>query len=122
MAIPTFPLANGRLIPEFTSYLVGWQFAHRVGAVVAAVMVLWTAGRLLRRHGAQADLVRPALALIALLIAQVLLGALTIWKFRAVTPTTAHVVTGALLFATTVLLAVRSRRMPAQPAPVTTKA
>jgi cytochrome c oxidase assembly protein subunit 15 len=115
LAILTFPLADGRLIPEFTSHLVGWQFAHRVGAVVVTVLVLWTMGRVLRRHGTQPYLVRPAVALVALLALQVLLGALTIWKFRAVTPTTAHVVTGALLFATTVFLAVWSwRLLPAQ--------
>jgi len=113
MAIPTFPLAAGRLIPEFISYLVGWQFAHRVGALVVAVAVLWTSGRLLRRHADQPYLARPAAALAVLLILQILLGALTIWRQRAVTPTTAHVVTGALLFATTVLLAVRTRREPA---------
>ena len=109
LAILTFPLANGRLIPEFTSYLVGWQFAHRVGAVIVSVMVLWTVWQLLSRHAARPDLARPAVALAALLVLQIVLGALTIWKMRAVTPTTAHVVTGALLFATTVLLAVRTR-------------
>ena len=122
LAIPTFPLADGRLIPEFTSYLVGWQFAHRVGALAVTVMVLWAAGRLLRRHSSRQDLVRPAVALVALLALQIVLGALTIWKFRAVTPTTAHVVTGALLFATTVLLVIRSRRMPARPEPAATAA
>lgn len=116
LAILTFPLADGRLIPEFTSYLVGWQFAHRVGALVVTVLVLWTMGRVLRRHGAQPYLVRPAVALVALLALQILLGALTIWKYRAVTPTTAHVVTGALLFATTVFLAVWSWRLLPAPA------
>lgn len=115
LVIPTFPLANGRLIPVFTDALVAWQFAHRVGALVVALLVLWTATRLVFRHSSAAWLVRPALLMLALLIAQILLGALTIWKFRAVTPTTAHVVNGALLFATTVLLAVRSRRVLAAP-------
>jgi len=110
LAILTFPLADGRLIPEFTNYLVGWQFAHRAGALVVLILVLWTALQVLRLHARQPLLARPAITLMILVVVQVLLGGLTIWKMRAVTPTTAHVVTGALLFATTVLLTVRTRQ------------
>jgi len=113
LAILTFPLADGRLIPAFTNYLIGWQFAHRAGALVVSILVLWTAWQVLKRHAGQPPLARPAVMLIILLVAQVLLGGLTIWKMRAVTPTTAHVVTGALLFATAVLLTVRTRQAAA---------
>src|SRR5262249_14244469 len=116
LAIPGFPTYNGRLIPEFTSALVAWNFAHRVMAVVGTLMVCWPAVHIFRFHGRERALVRPAAVLVALTGWQIFLGALTIWTWRAVTPTTAHVATGALVFATSVLLAVRSQSA-AQPAP-----
>jgi cytochrome c oxidase assembly protein subunit 15 len=117
LAIPGFPTANGRLIPEFTSALVAWQFAHRVGAVFVTVMVMWSAIRIFRRHGDAPSLVRPAALLLALTSWQIFLGALTIWTWRAVTPTTAHVATGALVFVTSVVLAVRTHRIAVAKAP-----
>ena len=45
--------------------------------------------------------------MLVLLALQVFLGALTIWSLRAVVPTTAHVATGALLFVTSVVFAIR---------------
>ncbi len=117
LVIPGFPTANGRLIPEFTSILVVWQFAHRVMALLVALMVAWLAISIFRHEGRRPDLVRPAAVLVALTGWQIFLGALTIWTWRAVTPTTAHVATGALVFATSVVLAVRAqRRAAAQPA------
>ncbi len=122
LAIPTFPLASGRLIPEFTSALVAWQFAHRAFALVVTILVVWTVARIVARHGNARGLVRPAAVLVALLGWQIFLGALTIWTFRAVTPTTGHVATGALVFAASVLLAVRAHQalapaeIPAEPA------
>ncbi len=111
LIIPTFPLANGRLGPPLDSPYVAYQMAHRVGALVVAVLVLWTVGRVLRRHGAIALLRTPALLLAALLVWQILLGALTIWKQKAVIPTTAHVLSGALLLATALVLAIRAHRI-----------
>lgn len=111
LAIPDFPLAFGRLVPPVASPLVAYQLAHRVGAVAVATLVLWAAGRALRRHQALAPLRRPALALVALLGFQIFLGALTIWSRKAVVPTTAHVATGALMLATSLVLALRSQRL-----------
>ena len=106
LAIPDFPLAFGRLVPEFTNPLIVWQYAHRVGALASAVMIVWTAVGVLRRADRR-FLRLPATLLLVLLGLQVFLGALTIWTLRAVVPTTAHVATGSLLFATAVVLAVR---------------
>ncbi|MDP3775808.1 MAG: COX15/CtaA family protein [Gemmatimonadales bacterium] len=109
LVIPDFPLAFGRLIPPVTSSLVAYQLAHRAGAVIVTLLVAWTAASVLGRHGDQPLLRRPALALVALLGFQILLGALTIWTRKAVTPTTAHVATGALLLITSVILALRAQ-------------
>jgi heme A synthase len=58
----------------------------------------------------------PAALLLALLGLQIFLGALTIWSFRAVAPTTLHVATGSLLLATSVVLAVRVHHVAGDPA------
>ena len=112
LAIPDFPLAFGRLIPDFNTSLVAWQYAHRVFALIATLILVWTSVRVVMRSGAAgAWLQFPAAALLALVGLQVFLGALTIWTRRAIVPTTAHVAIGALLFATAVLLAVRVYRV-----------
>ena len=111
LVIPTFPLANGRLWPPMDSPYVAYQMAHRTGAVVVAVLSVWAAVRILRRHGDVALLRRPALLLLAVLVCQILLGALTIWTAKAVIPTTAHVLGGALLLATALILSLRAHRL-----------
>jgi cytochrome c oxidase assembly protein subunit 15 len=110
LAIPDFPLSYGRIVPAFTSSLITWQYAHRVLAVLVAALLAWTAVAVLARFPGRSVLVRPAAALLVLVVLQILLGGVTIWSRRGVLPTTAHVATGALLFITAVLLAVRARR------------
>jgi cytochrome c oxidase assembly protein subunit 15 len=107
LVIPTFPLANGRLWPPIDSSFVAWQMAHRVGALVVTVLVVATAVQLVRRFGAAAPPARAAFALVALLAWQVLLGALTIWKQKAVIPTTLHVVSGSAVLLAALFLALR---------------
>jgi len=111
LAIPDFPLAFGRLVPPFTSAGVAVHFAHRVGALVVCVCIAWTAGRVLRRHAAVASLRRPALALAALVVLQIGLGATTVWTRKAVLPTTFHVLCGALILVTSLVLTLRTYRL-----------
>jgi heme A synthase len=49
--------------------------------------------------------------MLVLLAVQLTLGALTVWTAKAVIPTTAHVLTGALVLATSFLLTLRSYAM-----------
>jgi cytochrome c oxidase assembly protein subunit 15 len=111
LAIPDFPLAFGRVIPPFTSQGVLIHFLHRAGALAVAIVSLWTVARVLSAFGSESQLRRPALALLALLMLQLTLGALTIWTQRAVTPMTAHVAVGAAVLATSVILALRTTRL-----------
>lgn len=110
-AIPDFPLALGRVIPPFESQGVLIHFLHRAGALVVTVAISWTVARVLSVFWSEAQLRRPALALLALLLLQLTLGALTIWTQRAVTPMTAHVAVGAAVLATSVMLALRTTRL-----------
>jgi cytochrome c oxidase assembly protein subunit 15 len=111
LAIPDFPLAFGRLVPPLTSSLVAYHFAHRVGALVTTACLVWLVVRVLRDQGATSALRRPALLLVVLLAFQILLGAVTVWSRRAVVPTTLHLLTGALILVTTVVIALRTRRL-----------
>jgi cytochrome c oxidase assembly protein subunit 15 len=110
LAIPDFPLAFGRLIPPLVTPYITIHFAHRVGALVVATAVVTTLVTVLR-HRAPAPLRRPAILAAALVGFQVTLGALVIWTGRAVLPTTTHLVTGAALLATCLVLALRAARM-----------
>jgi cytochrome c oxidase assembly protein subunit 15 len=127
LAIPDFPLAFGRIVPEISSFTVGIHFAHRVGAVVVTTLILATVARTVLLHRDDSRRMRPALLLVLLLVLQVGLGASIIWTGKAVMPTTAHVAGGAALLATSVVLALRGwrARAPAEtwvPAPIAERA
>jgi cytochrome c oxidase assembly protein subunit 15 len=118
LAIPDFPLAFGRLLPPFTSQAVVIHFLHRLGAVVVTLCITWTVARVVSQYRAERPLLYAALLLIGLLLAQLTLGALTIWTQRAVLPMTAHVAIGAAVLAESLLLTLRVYRRVALPARV----
>jgi cytochrome c oxidase assembly protein subunit 15 len=110
LAIPDFPLAFGRLVPTFDTPLIAIHFAHRVGALVVTTLVLTTAGLVVRRHGPDRALARLAGLAVALLVLQISLGAAIVWTHRAVLPATTHLVIGAGLLATCLVVTLRSGR------------
>jgi cytochrome c oxidase assembly protein subunit 15 len=95
---------------------------HLVSAVVVTVLVLWTTMRILAEHSAVPQLRRPARALLILLLVQLGLGfgaylTRVEWGNQAAQPmlnmvvaTVAHVAVGALVLATSVVLAVQVYR------------
>lgn len=90
---------------------------HVLGAVCVAGTVLWLLSLVLLRHGGRRALVRPALLLALLLLAQIALGLLAnaaLTRDRAapgaVLLASFHQETGALLLATTLLLCLRAVR------------
>lgn len=111
LAIPDFPLSFGRIVPPLTTASIRINFAHRAWAVVVVLLVSWLVTRILRRHAGEEHLVRPALLLAGLIVAQVTLGALTVWSAKAVVPTTFHVLGGAMVLGTSFLIAMRSHRI-----------
>jgi len=109
LAIPDVPLAFGRLLPPILSTEIGVHFAHRVGAIVIAVVVSCLAVRA-SRHPERPDLVRPARLAAALVVLQIVLGGASVVTRLAVLPATAHLVCGALLLATLLVLTLRAAR------------
>ncbi len=113
LAIPSWPAATptGRLLPEVHNAYIDLNFTHtRVGAVIATLLVVALALRAIGNAAGETRIIRPAALLVALVAGQFTLGLLVIWKLRPPLITTLHVVNGAALLATTVLLAVRASR------------
>ena len=96
---------------------------HLIGACVVAALICWTVIRVLTYYGNVPQLRKPAQLLLALLMLQLGLGFLAYvtrlqWMLDAPQPTTdivistvAHVAGGALVLATSVILAMQTRRM-----------
>lgn len=116
LAIPDFPLSFGKILPPSLAGGIGIHFAHRVGALVVSIAVIWLAARILGRHRDDGWLARPALLLLGLLAIQITLGAFTIWTVKAPVPTSLHVVTGAALLATSLVTTLRTWRRFSLPA------
>jgi heme a synthase len=109
LAIPDFPLALGRIVPPLETAAVAIHFLHRI----VALAVLVTAALLVRacRRSGLAALAGPALVLLALVVAQIGLGAATVLTAKGALVTTFHVATGAAILALCWFVALRSRRL-----------
>ena len=110
MAIPTFPLAFGHLLPPVWNTGITVHFAHRVGALVVSLAILATTGRVFYYHRQHAELVRPAVLLLLVLCTQVTLGAFVVLSGLQPIINTAHVVNGAFVLGTSLVLTLRSYR------------
>ena len=100
----------------FRHHGLSW-WPHMLNAATVAIVLTWTSVRALSRYSGLDAVRRPAITLLSLLIAQLCLGFVAFltrvaWGHDAVQPelpmvvsTVAHVAVGALLLATTVVLA-----------------
>jgi cytochrome c oxidase assembly protein subunit 15 len=111
LAIPDFPLMFGGIMPDRWSGAIAVHFAHRVGALAVTTAIAATAAHVWRHHRGRRELTRPAAALAALVLVQVTLGGLTVLTRRDVAINSAHVVFGALVLATSLVLTLRSWRV-----------
>lgn len=94
---------------------------HVVGAITVASLVIWTTVIILKRHRADAYLIRPARLAVILLVAQIGLG-IAAYVARVasagdpqplepmISLTVAHLVVGALTLATIIVLTLRCHR------------
>jgi cytochrome c oxidase assembly protein subunit 15 len=117
LAIPDFPLAYGSWWPDtgadavagynarrveingenpITAFQIGLQMAHRGGALAIFILVAMCAWRAWHRLGGRDSLTKLACGWLVLIVAQVALGAATIWYNKAADVATAHVLVGAL--------------------------
>jgi cytochrome c oxidase assembly protein subunit 15 len=110
LAIPDFPLMFGHLIPPQWDAKIAVHFAHRVGAVVVTLAILATTGHVFSHHRTRTELRRPSLLLLALLAVQVTLGAMTVLSQKQFIINSLHVVTGASVLVTSLVLTLRAHR------------
>jgi heme a synthase len=111
MAIPDFPLAFGHLIPPVWNAGIAVHFAHRVGAAIVTLSILAAAGHVWYHHRTRRELTVPATLLVTLVVGQATLGAFVIWTGLQPIVNTAHVVNGAAVLATSLVLCLRSHRV-----------
>jgi cytochrome c oxidase assembly protein subunit 15 len=105
LAIPTFPMAYGRMIPPFWNFGILVHFLHtRVGAGILVVLGTCVIASVLASRRQSAMVKGLAVFLGFALALQCLLGMVTIWTGKAPVPTTFHLSVGALVFATGLLL------------------
>src|SRR5262249_17463765 len=104
-------LMFGGLVPDHWTSKIAVHFTHRVGALVVALGALATSLHVFYHHGRRRELRRPAVLLLALVAVQITLGALTGLSRRDVTINSLHVVCGALVLTTSLVLTLRSWRV-----------
>ena len=110
LAIPDFPLMFGGIVPDHWDSKIAIHFSHRVGALVVVLAIAGSSGRVWRHHKGNGALTGPAGLLVLLAAIQVTLGALTVLSQRNVWINSVHVVCGALVLATSLVLTLRSWR------------
>jgi cytochrome c oxidase assembly protein subunit 15 len=110
LAIPDFPLMFGHLVPDHWNAGIALHFSHRAGALVVAAMVLITSIAIWLRHTDRVELAQPALLVIIFVIVQATLGALTVLSRRDPWINSLHVVGGAIVLTTSLVISLRTWR------------
>ena len=82
-----------------TAGQIAIHFAHRLGAVIVCIAAAWLAFRVFRNHVNVAALLFPTMLVVALLLFQIVLGAVTIFTRMNPYITTLHVANGAGILA-----------------------
>jgi cytochrome c oxidase assembly protein subunit 15 len=108
LAIPDFPFMFGHLVPNHWNAGIAVHFAHRLGATVVVTAVSATAFEIWRYHRGRLELAGPAGVLLMAVVAQVTLGASVVLSRLQPWVNSAHVVVGATVLATSLVIALRS--------------
>ncbi|HMB79878.1 MAG TPA: COX15/CtaA family protein, partial [Vicinamibacterales bacterium] len=110
LAIPDFPWMFGHVIPDHWSSAIAIHFTHRIGALLVTLAIVTLFAQVWSRQGDRNELTRPATLLVALVAVQVTLGALTVLSRRDPWINSFHVVCGAMVLTTSLVLTLRSWR------------
>lgn len=111
LAFHDFPLADGQVVPALDTFGRQMHFAHRAGALWIALLTFFLVVMVAVGARRETRLLAPAFALVLLLALQISLGAQIIWLDRPPFATSLHVVTGAAILGTSLVLAVRATRL-----------
>jgi cytochrome c oxidase assembly protein subunit 15 len=125
LAIPDFPWMFGHVLPDHWDSKIAVHFAHRVGALIVVISVMATSAHIWYHHRDRRELTQPATLIVLLVIVQVTLGALTVLTRRDIWINSVHLVCGALVLATSIVITLRSwqvrfaREVRLKPVPTT---
>jgi cytochrome c oxidase assembly protein subunit 15 len=108
LAIPDFPWMFGHVVPDHWDARIGVHFAHRVGALLVGLAVAACSVSVRVRHRRRAELGRPVTLMLALVAVQITLGALAVVTHRDPLINSVHVVCGALVLTTSLVLTLRT--------------
>lgn len=112
LAIPDFPLSFGHLLPPDWTSLILLQFLHtRVGASLVLILTSVLSYRVCSAYPEEPTLFKPAATAGLLVWVQCLLGLSVILTQKAVIPTSIHLVVGAGILASLVVLTLNSFRI-----------
>jgi heme A synthase len=112
LAFRTWPLFDGRVIPATHGLLPDLHVAHRVVAAGVAIAIFALA-RLARRRPQAPPVTMMVRAAAALIGVEILLGAGNVWTRLSAVTRTAHLATGALIWAVLFTAARLAWRLPA---------
>jgi len=110
LAIPDFPLVFGQLVPPQWDPKIAIHYAHRVGALIVTLLILATTLSVFRGNWQRPELRRTSMLLLVLLPLQITLGAMTVLLNRPFVINSLHVVTGASVLVTSLVLTLRAHR------------
>lgn len=115
-----FPTCNGGFFPFGDGRLVNIHLIHRGFIYLTAILVVWLVVKLLRNAKTYGlDVRKPAYCALAILVGQILLGALNVWLTKRGELILAHLTVGTLLWLTALWLTIsvigRPRRAAAGP-------
>ncbi len=112
LAIPDWPLSFGELIPNEWSGAIFLQFSHtRIGAFIVLTLVNWLSFKVCTQYADEKALFWPAASAALLVWLQCFLGILVITTEKSIVPTSVHVITGAALLASMLVLTLNSFRL-----------
>ena len=109
LAFRDWPLMGGRLVPALGG-VATLMFVHRVLAAVVLLIVIWLAIRVRTMADRPRDLVILSGVALALLVAQIVVGAANVWSRLEPAAVVAHVALSALIWGVLVAIATVSRR------------
>jgi len=100
----------GHIVPPHWDSKIAIHFSHRVGALVVVLAALLTAGQVWLRVRDRFEFRGPAALLVALVAVQATLGAFTVLSGLNMWFNSIHVVCGALVLTTSLVLTLRTWR------------
>src|SRR5438552_394367 len=110
LAIPDFPWMFGHVVPDHWNGRIAVHFTHRAGALIVTLGIGILSAYVWSHDRGRRELAQPAALIVALVVIQVTLGALTVLSRRDPWINSLHVVCGALVLTTSLVLTLRSWR------------